>query len=206
MNYTDLCNSIQAISEDEFTSDQLELFVRQAEQKLYLMVRLPVLRKVANDALTPFSPEYTLPGDFMYPVSLAVVTADGYDYLLEKEEEFIREAYPDPAATGRPKYYAVADATTLLVGPTPDVSSTSIVLTYGYFPESIVTAGQTWLGDNFDTALLNGALMEAVRFQKGSADDLAMYQKLYMEALALFREFDMRIKQDAYRGRAGGAA
>lgn len=206
MNYTQLCASLQSIAEDEFTADQLELFTRQAEQKLYMMARLPVLRKTINDALTPFSPSYTLPADFMYPVSLAVVTAGGYDYLLAKEDEFIREAYPDPATAGRPKYYAIDSATTLVVGPTPDVDSTSIVLTYGYFPESIVTASQTWLGDNFDTALLNAALMEVVRFQKGSPEDLEMYQKLYMEAMALFREFDMRIKQDEYRQRSGGGA
>jgi hypothetical protein len=123
----------------------------------------------------------------LYTFSLAVVKANGdYEYLLNKDVNFIREAYPGPAVTGLPKHYANFDDTAFILGPTPDAAYT-VELHYGYYPESIVTAGTTWLGDEFDSALLNGALLEAIRFMKGEPDIIANYEKLYLQAIGLIK-------------------
>jgi hypothetical protein len=141
----------------------------------------------------------TLPPNFLYIFSLAVITTEGYKYLLNKDVNFIREAYPFPAVTGTPRSYAIFDTNTLIVGPTPD-SNYSVELHYGYYPESIVTAGTTWLGDEFDSALLNGALIEAIRFIKGEADMIALYEKMYLQAITLLKMLgDGKLREDAYR-------
>jgi hypothetical protein len=131
-----------------------------------------------------------------------VITSDGeYNYLLDKDVNFIREAYPrDVTATRRiPKYYAIFDDSAFIVGPTPD-QSYSVELHYGYYPESIVTAGTSWLGTEFDSALLNGALIEAIRFMKGEADMIAVYEKLYVQAIGLLKNLgDGKLRTDTYR-------
>jgi hypothetical protein len=136
------------------------------------------------------------PTDFLYPFSLAVIDGDGnYTYLLNKDVNFIREAYPGPTDTGAPKHYGLFDDTAFIIGPTPDASY-EVELHYGYYPESIVTAGTTWLGDEFDSALLNGALVEAIRFIKGEPDMVALYQKMYRRYGATQK---LRGRQDAGR-------
>ena len=111
----------------------------------------------------------------------------------------MREAYPTPASTGLPKHYAYFDVDSFLVGPTPDAAY-AVELHYGYYPESIVTAGTTWLGEEFDSALLNGALIEAIRFMKGEQDVVAMYDKLYLQAIALLKNLgDGKLREDTYR-------
>jgi hypothetical protein len=143
-----------------------------------------------------------IPSDFLYVYSLAVIKSDGeYHYLIDKDVNFIREAYPrDVTATRKtPKYYAIFDASAFIVGPTPD-QSYSAELHYGYYPESIVTAGTTWLGDEFDSALLNGALIEAIRFMKGEPDMIAVYEKLYVQAIGLLKNLgDGKLRTDTYR-------
>jgi hypothetical protein len=141
-----------------------------------------------------------MPTGMLYVYSLAVINGDGdYEYLLNKDVNFIREAYPGPSDTGQPKHYAVFDQTSLVVGPTPD-DNYSVEMHFSYYPESIVTAGTTWLGDEFDSALLNGALVEAIRFIKGEPDMVALYEKMYVQAIALLRNMgDGKLRRDAYR-------
>ena len=200
MNYTELKTNIADICENTFTSDQYAMFTKQAEQKIYSTVQIPPLRKNQTGTLTTDYEYLIYPTDFLYPLSLALVDGDGdYNYLLNKDVNFMREAYPNPATTGEPKHYAIFDKTAFILGPTPD-SGYTMELHYGYYPESIVTASTTWLGDDFDSALLNGALVEAIRFLKGEPDMIALYEKMYMQSIALLKNFaDGKLRQDVYR-------
>ena len=200
MNYTELKINIQDICENSFTDDQLAMFTQQAEQKIYNTVQIPALRKNVTGTLTSGVTYLSAPTDFLYSYSLAVVDGSGaYTYLLNKDVNFLREAYPNPTATGLPKHYAYFDDATFLLGPTPD-SAYEMELHYGYYPESIVTAGTTWLGDEFDSALINGALVEAIRFMKGEQDIVAMYDKLFVQALGLLKNLgDGKLREDTYR-------
>lgn len=200
MNYTELCVNIQDICENTFTSDQLALFTKQAEQKIYNAVQIPALRKNVTGTVTSANKYLSLPADFLYVYSLAAVANDGsYLYLLDKDVNYIREAYPYPATTGFPKCYAIFDKDSLIIGPTPDGNYT-VEMHYGYYPESIVTANTTWLGDKFDSALLNGALVEAIRFMKGEQDMVALYSGMFNESLALLKMLgDGKLRQDTYR-------
>ncbi len=200
MNYTALKQNIKDICENEFSEDALAMFTQQAEQKIYNTVQLPAIRKNETGALTIGNKYLQIPSDYLYTFSLAVVKANGdYEYLLNKDVNFIREAYPGPAVTGLPKHYANFDDTAFILGPTPDAAYT-VELHYGYYPESIVTAGTTWLGDEFDSALLNGALLEAIRFMKGESDIIANYEKFYLQAIGLIKMLgDGKLRQDTYR-------
>ena len=199
MNYAELKTNIKNICENAFTDSELAMFTQQAEQKIYNTVQIPALRKNETGNVSTGNSYLTLPPDFLYIFSLAVITTEGYKYLLNKDVNFIREAYPFPAVTGTPRSYAIFDTNTLIVGPTPD-SNYSVELHYGYYPESIVTAGTTWLGDEFDSALLNGALIEAIRFIKGEADMIALYEKMYLQAITLLKMLgDGKLREDAYR-------
>ncbi len=199
MNYTDLKANIQDIVESTFTDAQLALFVQQAEQKIYNFVNIPALRKNVTGTLTNGNKYLALPTDFLYSYSLAVVDTNGvYNFLLQKDVNFMREAYPNPATTGFPKHYAYFDKDFIILGPTPNGNHTT-EFHYGYYPPSIVTAGTTWLGTDFDSALLNGSLMEAARFMKAEQDVVAMYEKEYLQAIALLKQLDGKLKQDFYR-------
>ena len=200
MNYTELKTNIEDICENSFTDDQLAMFTQQAEQKIYNTVQIPALRRNVTGTLSADNKYLSTPSDFLWSYSLAVVDGSGnYHFLLNKDVNFMREAYPNPTDTGLPKHYAYFDDNTFIVGPTPD-SSYSSELHYGYYPQSIVTAGTTWLGDEFDSALLNGALIEAIRFMKGEQDIVAMYEKLYLQAITLLKGLgDGKLREDAYR-------
>ena len=200
MNYTELKTNIEDICEQSFTDEQLAMFTQQAEQKIYNTVQIPALRKNQTGNLTASNKYLVYPTDFLYPFSLAVIDGGGnYEYLLNKDVNFIREAYPGPSSTGTPKHYGLFDDTAFIIGPTPDASY-EVELHYGYYPESIVTAGITWLGDEFDSALLNGALVEAIRFIKGEPDMVALYQKMYVDAMALLKNLgDGKMREDMYR-------
>tara|TARA_B100000965_G_scaffold406866_1_gene450092 strand:- start:3164 stop:3790 length:627 start_codon:yes stop_codon:yes gene_type:complete len=199
VNYTDLKANIQDIVESTFTDAQLALFVQQAEQKIYNFVNIPALRKNVTGTLTNGNKYLALPTDFLYSYSLAVVDTNGvYNFLLQKDVNFMREAYPNPATTGFPKHYAYFDKDFIILGPTPNGNHTT-EFHYGYYPPSIVTAGTTWLGTDFDSALLNGSLMEAARFMKAEQDVVAMYEKEYLQAIALLKQLDGKLKQDFYR-------
>jgi len=171
-------------------------------------VQIANLRKNVTGSLTASNKYLQCPTDFLSVYSLAIYPAAGGDYLylLNKDVNFIRDAYPNPTSTGKPKHYAIfgprsdnVNELTFIVGPTPDAAY-GAELHYYYYPESIVTAGTTWLGDNFDSALLNGALVEALRYMKGEATDTAVYDKLYLQALTLLKNLgDGKQRMDAYR-------
>jgi hypothetical protein len=200
VNYSELTQNIEDICVQTFTADQLAMFTQQAEQKIYTTVELPAFRKNQTGSLTSGNKYLTMPTGMLYVYSLAVIDADGdYEFLLNKDVNFIREAYPGPNDTGKPKHYAVFDQNTFILGPTPNANYNSEIH-FSYYPESIVTAGTTWLGDEFDSALLNGALVEAIRFQKGEPDMVALYEKLYVQALTLLIQVgDGKLRGDAYR-------
>ena len=210
MNFTDLCASIADICENTFTVDEYALFTKQAEQRIYNTVQLANLRKNVTGSVSTTSPYLAAPTDFLSAYSLAVVDAEGdYHFLLNKDVNFIREAYPKASSTGLPKHYAIFGPTvsgttistelSFMLGPKPDQAYT-VELHYYYYPESIVTAGTTWLGDNFDSALLNGALVEAIRYMKGEQDLVKLYQEMYLQSIALLKNLgDGKQRADAYR-------
>lgn len=207
MNYAELCTNIADICENSFTAEEFAMFTKQAEQKIYNTVQLPTLRKNVTGTTSANNKYLSAPTDFLSVYSLAVIdTLGNYEYLLNKDVNFIRQAYPTPTSTGIPKYYAIFgpnsndDAElTFILGPTPGLAY-SVELHYFYYPESIVTAGTSWLGDNFDSALLNGALIEAIRFIKGEPDMVTLYEKLYLQAIQLIKNLgDGKLRQDAYR-------
>jgi hypothetical protein len=208
MNYTELKTNIADICENEFTADQYAMFTQQAEQKIYNTVQLANLRKNVTGTLTASNKYLAAPDDFLSVYSLAIYPAAGgnYEFLLDKDVNFIRQAYPNPATTGKPKHYAIfgpqsndVNELTFILGPTPDATYAA-ELHYYYYPESIVTAGVTWLGENFDSALLNGSLVEAIRFMKGEADMVKLYQDMYMQAIALLKNLgDGKQRTDTYR-------
>jgi len=200
MNYTELKTNIEDICELTFTDDQLAMFTQQAEQKIYNAVQIPALRKNVTGTMTVSNEYLAVPTDFLYVYSLAVIDSSGsYTFLLNKDVNFIREAYSTSTATGVPKHYAIFNDDVFILGPTPN-SSYSTELHYGYYPESIVTAGTTYLGDEFDSALLNGALVEAIRFMKGEPDMIALYDKMYVSAMSLLKVLgDGKLRSDTYR-------
>jgi hypothetical protein len=209
MNYTQLtaaiCDYTQNFDQDFI--DNIPVFVKQAEQRIYNTVQFPSLRSNVTGSTSSSNKYLSCPGDFLAVYSMAVIDASGnYEYLLNKDVNFIRQAYPNPTSVGIPKYYAIfgpqsADSKelTFILGPTPNAVY-GVELHYYYYPESIVTASQTWLGDNFDSVLLYGSLVEANTFMKGEADMTALYNGKYTEALALAKRLgDGMERQDAYR-------
>jgi hypothetical protein len=209
MNYTELKAAIIAYTENQDASFETEIpvFVKQAEQRIYNSVQFPSLRKNVTGTTTLNNKYLACPDDFLASYSLAVIDATGaYEYLLNKDVNFIRQAYPTPNSTGLPKYYALFGSQTndtnelsFILGPTP-AASYGVELHYFYYPESIVDAGTSWLGDNFDSVLLYGSLIEAYTYMKGEQDMLTLYNQKFMEALALAKRLgDGMERQDAYR-------
>jgi len=223
MNYSELSAAIQTYTENNFptvtladsstvsSTTQINRFIQQAEQRIYNSVQFPSLRKNVTGTITASVKYLSCPEDFLAPYSLAIYPYGGgdYTYLLNKDVNFIREAYPGPTSTGTPKYYAlfgptvsgttISNELSFILGPTPDTTY-SAELHYYYYPESITTATTTWLGDNFDTVLLYGSLVEAYTFMKGEADLVTLYDTKYKEALALAKRLgDGMERQDAYR-------
>jgi hypothetical protein len=209
VNYAALTSAIQDYTENYEASfvASIPTFVQQAEQRIYNTIQFPSLRRNVTGVTSATNKYLACPIDFLSSYSLAVVDAVGaFSYLLNKDVNFIREAYPTPADTGIPKYYALfgpqsgdVNELTFILGPTPDAIYT-MELHYFYYPPSIVTAGTTWLGDNFDTVLLYGSLVEAYTYMKGEQDMMALYDTKYKEALTLAKRLgDGLERQDAYR-------
>jgi len=209
MNYTQLSSAIQAYAENTEANfvAEIPVFVQQAEQRIYNTVQFPSLRKNVTGATSANNKYLGCPDDFLAVYSIAAIDQTGaYEYLLNKDVNFIRQAYPVPTDTGLPRYYALfgsqsndVNELTFILGPTPDASY-GVELHYYYYPESIVTAETTWLGDNFDTVLLYGSLVEAYTYMKGEADMLQLYNTKYQEALMLAKRLgDGMERQDAYR-------
>jgi hypothetical protein len=235
ITYDTLFTTIQGYVENDFPSgtfasstgsgtssftakQQIDTFITQAEQRIFNSVQFPSLRKNVT-ALTSAFPADTramylnAPPDFLATYSMAVIDNSGnYEYLLNKDVNYLRAAYANPATTGIPKYYAlfgpattntsppgITNELTFLLAPTPDAAYT-VEMHYFHYPESIVTAGTTWLGDNFSSALLYGALVEAYTYMKGEADIVAAYNKRYEEAMILAKRLgDGMERRDAYR-------
>ena len=219
MNYTELVAAIQSYTENQFpdtylasgatvsSTTQINLLITQAEQRIYNSVQFPSLRKNVTGSITANNKYLGCPSDFLAVYSIAVIDALGaYEFLLNKDVNFIRQAYPQPTDTAIPKYYALfgpqsnaENELTFILGPTPDATY-STELHYFYYPESITTASTSWLGDNFDSVLLYGSLVEAYTYMKGETDLVTLYNTKYNEALALAKRLgDGLERQDAYR-------
>jgi hypothetical protein len=208
MTYNELVTAVSEYSENTFTTSVMNTMIKQAEQRIYNTVQIANLRKNVTGSLTSGNKYLACPGDFLSVYSLAIYPLAGgsYEYLLDKDVNFIRQAYPNPATTGKPKHYAIfgpqtndVNELTFIVGPTPNANY-GAELHYYYYPESIVTAGVTWLGDNFDSALLNGTMVEAITYMKGEQDMVNLYSERYMSAIALLKNLgDGKQRQDAYR-------
>jgi hypothetical protein len=220
MNYASLVTAIQDYTENTFDYGSnpsiINTFIQQAEQRIFNTVQFPSLRKNVTGITSASNKYLSAPSDFLAAYSLAVIDDTGaYEYLLNKDVNFIRQAYPNPNNDkGLPKYYALfgpttvgavnpvlTDELTFILGPTPDAQYT-VELHYFFYPESITVAadGQTWLGDNFDSVLLYGSLVEAYTYMKGEQDMLALYDGKYKEALALAQRLgDGLERSDAYR-------
>jgi len=219
MNYNELFSQIQSYTENQFpefylangstinVTTQINTFIQQAEERIYNTVQIPSLRKNVTGNCSSTSKYLACPNDYLSTYSLAVIQADGsYEYLLNKDVNFIRQAYPDPTDTGLPRYYALfgsrlndPNELTFILGPTPDAAY-GAELHYFYYPESIVTAGTSWLGDNYSPALLYGSLVEAYTYMKGEPDLLVTYNTKYQEALGQLNRLGTGLERgDAYR-------
>ena len=216
MNYTQLSANIQAYTENTESNfvAEIPVFVQQAEQRIYNSVQFPSIRKNVTGITTTSNKYLSCPSDFLAVYSMAVITdvtgsnlnTGTYEYLLNKDVNFIRQSYPSPNDTGVPRYYALfgpqsanVDELSFIIGPTPDAAY-NVELHYYYYPPSIVTSGTSWLGDNFDSVLLYGSLVEAYTYMKGETDMMQLYNQKFMEALALAKRLgDGMERQDAYR-------
>ena len=216
MNYTELKAAIIAYTENQEASFEAEIpvFVEQAEQRIYNSVQFPSIRKNVTGVTSTSNKYLACPSDFLAVYSMAIITdvtggnlnTGAYEYLLNKDVNFIRQAYPTPNDSGVPRYYALfgpqsanVDELSFILGPTPDAIY-NVELHYYYYPPSIVTAGTSWLGDNFDTVLLYGSLVEAYTYMKGETDMMGLYNQKYQEALGLAKRLgDGMERQDAYR-------
>ena len=203
MNYSQLVSLIQEYcetTEQTFVAN-IPTFVQLAEERIYNSVQIPAIRKNVTGTMTANFQYFQLPSDWLSTFSLAVIdpTTGDYEYLLNKDVNYIRAAYPPPNSTGKPKYYAIWDDTSMILGPTPDVAYTA-ELHYYYYPVSIVTHGTSWLGTNFETVLLYGSIREAYTYLKGEQDIMNYYEQKYQESLALLKRLgDGLDRQDAYR-------
>jgi hypothetical protein len=207
MTYSELVIAVSDYCENTFPTVDINIMIKQAEQRIYNSVQVSNLRKNVTGLLTSGNKYLSAPDDFLSTYSLAVYSTGGdYLYLLNKDVNFIRDAYPNPTDTGKPKHYAIfgpqsndVKELTFILGPTPDAAYNA-ELHYYYYPESIVTAGQTWLGDNFDSALLNGTMLEAIAYMKGEIDLVTLYKDRYESAIFLLKNLgDGKQRMDAYR-------
>ena len=207
MNYTELKTAVEDYTENTFSATDFATMTELAEQRIYNSVQLPALRKNVTVTLTSGNQYLAAPTDFLSVFSLAIIDGSGdYEYLLNKDVNFIRSSFPNPSTTGTPKYYALfgPDSSnltelTLILGPTPS-SGLTAELHYFYYPVSIVTAGTSWLGDNFDSVLFNAVMVEAARFMKQEPDIVAEMDKQYVQSVTLLKNLgDGKNRQDAYR-------
>jgi len=212
MNYTQLKTAVEDYTENSFSATDFATMTKLAEQKIYNTVQLPSLRKNVTGVLTANNKYLQCPTDFLSVFSMAVVLPSGaYEYLLDKDVNFIRQAYPTPTSTGTPRYYAIfgprsdnENELAFILGPTPSASLT-VELHYYYYPVSIADtilnpSGTSWLGDNFDSVLFNGVMVEAARYMKEESDVVTMYEQQFAQSLLLLKQLgDGKNRQDAYR-------
>ena len=212
MTYAELLAEIQNYTqnyESTFVAT-IPTFVEQAEERIYNTVQIPPLRKNVTGGVTAGNKYLSCPADYLSSFSLAVIDGDGnYEYLLNKDVNFIRASFPNPTDEGLPQYYALFGPTVIssvttnelsfILGPTPD-DDYDVELHYYYYPQSITTAGTSWLGDNYSPALLYGSLVEAMIYMKGEADMVTYYKEKYTEALAQLNRLGSGLERgDSYR-------
>tara|TARA_R100001594_G_scaffold73953_1_gene108527 strand:+ start:2319 stop:2999 length:681 start_codon:yes stop_codon:yes gene_type:complete len=217
VNYAELLETIKGYCENDFpdtsftndagelvsltSTEQVNRFIKQSEQKIYNSVQILALKKNVVGSLTLNNQYMRVPTDWLADFSLAVIhpTTGAYNYLLSKDVNYIREAFPNPTSTGTPTHYALFSDVSFIVGPTPD-QNYEAELHYFYYPETIITAGNSWLGDNYDSALLYGCLIEAHIFMKGEADTYQYYTQRYNESIVGLKQLsEGKNRQDAYR-------
>ena len=202
MNYTQLVQAIKDYTESTETSfvSHIDEFIKQAERKIYNEVQLPYLRKNVTGNATLGNKYVQTPSDFLAVYSMSIIDGSSdQHFLLNKDVNFIREAYANASTQAQPKYYALFDHNTFILGPTPD-SAYNIELHYYYFPTSIVSVSTTWLGDNYEQALLYACLVQAYTYLKGDPDLMANYQKQYQENIVQLKMLgDGKDRRDAYR-------
>ena len=183
LTYTQLKQAMQDYTESNETTfvANIDLMIKQAEDRILKTVQLPDFRKNVTGT-TQINVQYLeVPSDFLAPFSLACDNS-GYEYAIFKDVSTIRSMYPDNTYTGVPKYYGLFSDDYFILGPTPSAAFDA-ELHYFYRPESIVTAENSWLGDNAESVLLYGCLVEAYTFLKGDSDLLSIYAGRYGEAL-----------------------
>jgi hypothetical protein len=201
MTYDELVAAIKDYANNTETAfvAAIPTFVKQAEQRIYRSVNLPVNRKNMAGNMTDGSAYLAMPTDFLFPLSLSITSSSNQIFLLNKDVNFIRSTYPNASTEGTPKYYGVFDKDTFIIGPTPDANYVT-ELHYYYQPASIVDTSPSWLGTNADTALLYGSLLEAYTYMKGDPDMMQLYEKRYQEAMALLKlQAEGRMTRDEYR-------
>jgi len=203
MNYTELVASMQDYLQTDEASfvTHIPTFVQTVENRIYNEIQLPALRKNAVGEFTDGNRYLTLPDDFLAPFSLATIdpTTGVYNYVLFKDVNLVREMYADPTVKAVPKIYGLFDANTAIVGPTPN-KDFGAELHYFYYPESLVTAGTSWVATNFPSVILYGCLSEGYRYLKGDEAMQKVYDEQYKEALSLLRKLgEGRNRGDAYR-------
>jgi len=201
MTYAELTAAIKDYANNTETAfvAAIPTFVKQAEQRIYRSVNLPVNRKNVAGTLTDGNQYLTMPTDFLLPLSLSITSSSNQIFLLNKDSNFIRSTYPNASTKGTPKYYAIFAVDTFIIGPTPDANYVT-ELHYYYQPASIVDTSPSWLGTNADTALLYGSLVEAYTYMKGDPDMMQLYQQRYQEAMALLKlQAEGRMTRDEYR-------
>jgi hypothetical protein len=202
VNYTELYDAVveETENDDETFVANIPIFVKNAEKRIYQAVKIPELRKNQTGNLQLNVPYLTLPTDYLSFWELATIDSNGlYAHMLPKDVSFMREAYPSPTYTGLPKYFAQFDANTFIVAPTPN-DNYDVELHYFYYPESIVTASTTWLGNNFDNTLLYGTLVEAAVFMKSEEDIMKAYSEQYTVNLKLLQVYsDGQLRSGYFR-------
>ena len=201
MTYDELVAAIKDYANNTETAfvAAIPTFVKQAEQRIYRSVNLPVNRKNVAGTLTDGNQYLTMPTDFLFPLSLSITSSSNQIFLLNKDSNFIRSTYPNASTKGTPKYYATFASDSFIIGPTPDANYVT-ELHYYYQPASIVDTSPSWLGTNADTALLYGSLVEAYTYMKGDADMMQLYQQRYQEAVGLLKlQAEGRMTGDQYR-------
>lgn len=204
MTYDELKQHVQDYLETNETTfvANIPLFVKTVENRVYSdpEVQLPAVRKNLTGTCEVGNKYLGTPDDFLSAYSLAVfdVGTNEYNYVELKDVNLIREVYPTPSHTGMPKVYGIFDHNTIMFGPTPD-KAYAVELHYNYYPETLVTAGQTWLATNFPTVMLYGVIAEGYRFQKGDAAQQKVYDDQFAQALVQLKRYGgARVRTDAY--------
>jgi hypothetical protein len=216
MNYTELYETVKGYVENDFpdtsftdsagdsitltSTEQVNTFIKQAEQKIYNAIQILNLRKNVTGNLTTGNQYLSVPSDWIANFSLAVIdSSSNYTYLLNKDVNYIRESFPNPNSTGKPTHYALFDDNSYIVAPTPD-EDYSMELHYFYYPDSIVTAGNSWIGDNYSSVLLYGTLIEAHIFMKGEPEVYKTYTDKYNQSMTGLKQLsEGKNRQDMYR-------